>query len=92
MNVYQERRARGMVEMVVRLGPNWGFLVPPPTGVGMLIMRGPGAPYADVPAPSYSESDLENALSLNLLQKVNMKDWEYYITFRELRQGAPLVR
>jgi len=65
--------------MVEQLGTYCGFLAPRVPAMGMLVMRCPRAPYTDVPAPSYNETDLENALALNLLRKVNMGDWEYYI-------------
>jgi len=49
---------------------------------GQVVLRSPGSPYKDVPLPSVEEADLNNAVSLGLLQKGSVAgsdNWDWWV-------------
>jgi len=46
------------------------------------VLRGPGAPYAEMPMVSFDATDLQNAVELGLLVKAKVTgsyEWEWYV-------------
>ena len=66
MDKAQEEQARKLAKALDEAGPNSGLLL---TYVqGQVVLRLPGSPYTDIPLPSFELDDLNNAVSLGLLQ------------------------
>ena len=84
MNDLEEERAREVVEQLKPAGLNCGLLAVQ----GTVVLRSPGAPFTDTPMPLFNESDLRNAVALDLLEKQKMTatsatgsyEWEWYVT------------
>ncbi len=82
MEAHMEKRARRLVDILESAGPNCGLIVMH----GTVLMRCPGAPFTDLPT-IYDETDLNNAINLNLLEKRKMRantltgsfEREYYV-------------
>lgn len=80
MDGSQKTRAR---KLVAQLSENCGFLVLD----GAVVMRCPGAPYADSPMMMFDEVDVLTAVALELLEKRQVTgsfQWEWYV-----RTGHP---
>jgi len=76
MQAHMEKRARDLVDMLKRGGTNCGLIVVN----GTVVARCMGAPYTDAPTP-YDETDLDNAIELNLLEKRKVTgtlEWGWY--------------
>jgi hypothetical protein len=87
MDDSQEGRARELVEELERVGGRCGLLAVQ----GSVVMRCPGAPYTDSPLMSFDETDLQNAIALDLLEKRKVKErtegkleWEWYMSTASL--------
>jgi hypothetical protein len=79
MDKSQEKRANELAEELKEAGLNSGLLVMQ----GQVVLRSPGSPYTDAPLLFFQEADLNNALSLGLLQKGSVVgsslSWEWYV-------------
>jgi hypothetical protein len=79
MDGLQRKRARKLVE---QLSESCGLLVVH----GAVVMRCPGAPYTDTPMMMFDETDVQNALALDLLEKRKVTgsfQWEWYMAKRK---------
>jgi hypothetical protein len=78
MDDLHEKRALELVQQLERAGTNCGLLVVQ----GSVVMRGPGAPYIETPMVTFEETDLQNAIALDLLEKRKVTgsyEWEWYV-------------
>jgi hypothetical protein len=79
MNAAQERRAKDLVKELKDAGHNCGLLLMQ----GQVVLRLPGSPYSDAPLLPFEEDDLNNALSLGLVEKRSMVSnsggWDWYV-------------
>ena len=78
MDKSQEQRANELAEELKEAGLNSGLLVMQ----GHVVLRSPGSPYTDVPLLFFEEADLNNALSLGLVEKgsvVGSYNWDWYL-------------
>jgi hypothetical protein len=67
MDKAHEEQASKLAKALDEAGPNSGLLL---TYVqGQVVLRLPGSPFTDTPLPSFGLADLNNAVSLGLLQK-----------------------
>ena len=82
MDDSQEERARELVEQLEKAGMNCGLLAVQ----GTVVLRCPGAPYTDTPMMMFDETDLQNAVALDLLEKRKVTgsyEWEWYALKKE---------
>jgi len=63
-----KKRARNLVEHLERAGMNCGLLAVQ----GTVVLRCPGSPYTQTPLMVFDETDLHNAVALDLLEKKTM--------------------
>jgi hypothetical protein len=78
MDVSQEQRAKELARTLKDAGHNCGLLLMQ----GQVVLRSPGSPYSDVPLLLFEEADLNNALSLGLVEKssiVGSSNWDWYV-------------
>jgi len=78
MDEQQKDRARKLVKELEDAGINSGLL----TIHGTVVLRSSGAPYTDSPMLFFDETDLHNAIDLDLLEKtkvVGSYEWEWYV-------------
>jgi hypothetical protein len=90
----EKKRALELVNHLEAAGMNCGLLVVR----GAIALRCPGAPYSDSPMMTFNETDLQNAVALNLLEKQRMvtdsfppeasHDWEWYVVTRTARRAS----
>jgi len=88
MDDSRKRRAYKLVKHLEAAGMNCGLLV----AQGTVVLRCPGAPYNDTPMMTFNETDLQNAVTLGLLEKQRMEthsfplaasdEWEWYVVRR----------
>ena len=80
MDKAQEEQARKLAKALDEAGPNSGLLL---TYVqGQVVLRLPGSPYTDIPLPSFELDDLNNAVSLGLLQTGSVAgsdNWDWWM-------------
>ncbi|MGD0831827.1 MAG: hypothetical protein ABR907_12840 [Terracidiphilus sp.] len=84
MDAFQDERARRLVGELEREGKHSGLLVLK----GAVVLRCSGAPYTDFPIPLFDETDLRNAVELDLLEKQKIlgdPEWEWWVV-KKLRQ------
>jgi len=82
MDHSQEVRARQLVAGLERVDLRCGLLAVQ----GSVVLRCPGARYTDEPMMTFDETDLRNAVALNLLEKrrvVGSYAWEWYQSRRK---------
>jgi len=85
MDGLPKKRARELVKHLEGAGVDCGLLVVQ----GTIVLRCPGAPYDDSPMTAFNETDLQNAVALNLLEKQRRAtdsfppaashEWEWYV-------------
>jgi hypothetical protein len=93
MDALQEQRARKLVQQLKSAGENCGLLV----SDGTVVLRA-GVTNTDTPM-MFEESDLNNAIALDLLQKhkstvVSMSkpdEWEWYVLKERPRVGDSII-
>jgi hypothetical protein len=77
MDDLHKKRALELVERLERAGMNCGLWAVQ----GTVVLRCPGAPYTDTPM-MFEETDLGNAVALDLLEKrrftTGSYEWEMY--------------
>jgi hypothetical protein len=84
MDGFQDERARNLVGELEREGINSGLLVLQ----GAVVLRRSFAPYTDFPMALFDETDLRNAVELDLLEKQKIlgdPEWEWWVV-KKLRQ------
>jgi hypothetical protein len=85
MDDLHKKRALELVEHLERAGMNCGLLAVQ----GTVVLRCPGAPYTETPMMMFDETDLQNAIALDVLEKQKVKiemipstgnyEWEWYV-------------
>jgi hypothetical protein len=78
MDDLHKKRALQLVEHLERAGTSCGLLAVQ----GTVVLRCLGAPYTDTPMTIFDESDLHNAVALDLLEKqevTGIYKWEWYV-------------
>lgn len=78
MDKMEEVRARELAAELEIAGSNCGLL----SVQGEVILRFPGAPYRDIAMQFFSEDDLNNAITLGLLQRASVigtYNWVWFV-------------